>query len=248
MITRIIKLGEREINHNPYRVSLTERKDGMAIPRNMEISKIKFNNLNLEIVDKISIYIGGSEILSFEGNEMNNIILPDEGILLSKCIYHCVDMYFHFNKNYIKSKSKIVLEDEYETEEVETDEYVNVRNPETGEIYLTNIIKLIKKSTGRKIEVSVLDPYIEIPEIEVTLIPEFESSEQIIESIIWQKYLVTPEYDTWEYVKSLIDRFELKMEDGKSVEETYKLGKPFYGKIKNKLKYIGQMAGLTYGF
>ena len=248
MITQIIRLGEREINHNPYRVSLTERKDGMAIPRNMEISKIKFNNLNLEIVDKISIYIGGSEILSFEGNEMNNIILPEEGILLSKCIYHCVDMYFHFNKQYIKNKSKIVLEDEYETEEVETDEYVNVRNPETGEIYSTNIIKLIKRPTGKKIEVSIADPYVEIPEIEVTLMPEFESNEQIIESIIWQKYLVTPEYDTWEYVKSLIDRFELKMEDGKSIEEYYKVGKPFYAKIKNKLKYIGQMAGLAYGF
>jgi hypothetical protein len=248
MNSKIIRLGEREINHNPFRISLTERKDGQELPRNMEISGIKLHNVNLELLDSVSIYIGGSEILSFEGNEMNNIILPEDGILLSKCIYHCVDIYFHFNKQYIKNKSKIVLEDEYETEEVETDEYVYVRNPETGEIYSTNVIKLIKKPTGRKIEVSVSDPVIKIPEIEITLKPIFESSDQLIESIIWQKYLITPEYDTWEYIKSMIDRFELQMPDGSSVEEYYKKGKPFYSKIKNKLKYIGQMAGLAYGF
>lgn len=248
MNTRIIRLGKQEINHNPFRVSLTERRDGQALPRNMEIEKIKLHNVNLEILDEVSIHIGGTKILSFEGNEMNNIVLPEEGILLSKCVYHCVDIYFHFNKQFLKNNTKIVLEDEYETEEVETEEYVCVRNPETNEVYSTNVIKLIKKPTGRKVEVSVRDPTVGIPDIEVTLKPENESAEKIIESIIWQKYLVTPEYDTWEYIKSLVDRFELNMEDGKTVEEYYKRGKPFYAKIKNRLKYIAQMAGLAYGF
>jgi hypothetical protein len=248
MNTRIIRLGEQEINHNPFRVSLTERRDGQALPRNMEIVSIKLSNVKLEMFDEVSIHIGGTKVLSFEGNEINNIILPDEGILLSKCIYHCVDIYLHFNKHYIKNKSKIILEDEYEIEEVETDEYVYVRNQESGELYSTNVIKLIKKPTGRKIEATVSDPVVVIPDIEFTLKPMFESSESLIESVIWQKYLINPEYDNWEYIKSMIDRFELQMSDGSSVEEYYKKAKPFYAKIKNKLKYIGQMAGLAYGF
>lgn len=248
MNTVSIKLGNQEVNHNPFRVSLTERRDGQALPRNMDIASIKLNNVDLEMLDEVSIYIGGTKVLSFEGNEMNNIVLPEEGILLSKCIYHCVDMYFHFNKQFLKNNSKTILEDEYETEEVETEDMVTVRHPETNEVFYTNIIKCEKKPTGRKMEVIISHPNIEIPDIEVTLKPEFESTEKWIESIIWQKYLVTPEYDTWEYIRSLVDRFELKMTDQKSVEEYYKEGKPFYAKIKNIIKYSGQMAGLLYSF
>ena len=248
METKIIKLGRQEVSHSPFRVSLTDRRDGQSLSRNNEISSIKIHNANLNMIDKVSINIGGTEILSFEENEINNIVLPEDGILLSKCIFHTVDIYFHFNKHFLRNNSRFKIEDEYETKEIETDEVVCVKHPETGELYYTNVIKIIKNPTGRNIEVSVSDPIVEIPDIEVTLKAQFESREEIIESVIWQKYLVTPEYDTWEYVKSLVDRFELKMEDGKSVEEYYKRDKPFYAKIKNKLKYIGQMAGLMYGF
>ena len=75
-----------------------------------------------------------------------------------------------------------------------------------------------------------------------------ESSEQIINVPIWQKYLVTPEIDTCDFIKSFVDRFQLKTDTAVSVEELYKKDKPFYAKIRNELRYVGGMAGLVYGF
>lgn len=244
----MIKTGKQEINHNPFRISLVDRRDGQGATREMELASIKLHNINLDIIDEVSINIGGTKILSFESSEMNNIVLPNEGIYLSKCKYHNVDLYIHYNKKYIRDNSEVVIENEYETEEVKTDRIVYVKNPETGEVYPTNEFELIKKPTGRKKEVFESYPILEIPDIELIMKPMIESSEQIISVPIWQKYLVTPEIDTWGCIKSFVDRFQLKTDTTVPVEELYKRGKPFYAKIRNELRYVGGMAGLAYGF
>jgi hypothetical protein len=243
-----IKTGKEEINHNPFRVNLADRRDGQSLNRAMDIASIKLHNVNLDIIDEVSIYIGGSKILSFEGKEINNIVLPNEGILLSKCMYHNVDIFINFNKSYIRDNSEVVIENEYETEEVKTDRIVYVKNPETGKVYPTSEFELIRKPTGRNIEVVRSYPTLEIPDVEIGLKPAFESIDKWIITPVWQKYLVTPDVDTWEFIKSLIDRFQLKTNTEVSVEELYKRGKPFYGKIRNEIKYISGMAGLAYGF
>lgn len=244
----VIKTGKQEINHTPFRVSLVDRRDGQGATRKMELALIKLHNVNLDIIDEVSINIGGTKIFSFESSEIHNIVLPTEGIYLSKCKYHNVDLYIHYNKKYIRDNSKIILEDEFEIEEKETNKIVYVRNPETGKVYPTNEFELIKKPTDGNKEVFESYPILEIPDIELIMKPMIESSEQIINIPIWQKYLVTPEIDTWEFIKSLVDRFQLKTDTIMSVEELYKKGKPFYTKIRNELRYVGDMAGLAYGF
>jgi hypothetical protein len=229
-----------------YKVRLTDRDDGQNIPKNMDIASIKLHNVNLNIIDKVSIDIGGMEILSFVGDEINNIVLPDEGILSSKCIYHTIDIIFHFNKKYIDDNSTFVWEDEYVEEEIETDEIVCVRNPETGDVYHTNVIKLVKKQTGKKIKIITKPVTIEIPDIELTFKPEFKTSETWIVTPIYQKILVDPK--KWKTVEQLSKYQANTIDDEMTIEENFENGEPFHVKIRNELKYCNNLAGLAYAF
>jgi hypothetical protein len=244
----VLEVGKQEIDHNPYRVRLTEGEYAKEFPKNMDISSIKllnFDNSNF-CIEKISIIIGGSEMLRYRGEEINNMVLPEEGILLSRLPYHQVDINFEFNSQFIRDNSTYVDADEYVEEITESDELVEFRNPDTDEIYSGYKITRVRKPTESKIKRCIGNPRIKFPDIEFGIKAGVEGPERI-ETPFWQKVLITPKDTPWEYVQNQIDKYELHTED-KTVLEYYQTGKPFYAKIKNTIVYIAGMGGLKYGF
>ena len=54
-----IKTGKEEINHNPFRVNLADRRDGQSLNRAMDIASIKLHNVNLDIIDEVRLSTNG---------------------------------------------------------------------------------------------------------------------------------------------------------------------------------------------
>jgi hypothetical protein len=244
----VLKVGELELDHNPYRVRLTEGEYARELPKNMDISSIKllnFDNSNYAI-EKISIIIGGTEMLSYRGEEINNMILPEAGILFSRLPYHNVDINFEFNPQFIRDNSTYIDADKYVEETTESDELVEFKNPETDEICSGYKITRVRKPTGSKIKRCIGNPQFKFPDIEFEFKEAVEAPE-IIDTPFWQKLLITPKDTPWEYVQNQINKYELHTED-KTVLEYYQIGKPFYAKIKNSIIYCAGMGGIKYGF
>jgi hypothetical protein len=174
----------------------------------MDISSVKLLNFDNSkyIIEKVTIIIGGSEMLRYRGEEINNMVLPEEGILLSRLPYHNVDIHFEFNPQYIRDNSTYVEVDEYVEEIIESDELVEFRNPETNEIYSGYKIERVRKPTGKKVKELVSRPYLKFPDIEFELKPKVEELDRI-ETPFWQKLLITPKDTPWEYVQNQIDKY-----------------------------------------
>ena len=141
------------------------------------------------------------------------------------------------------------FEPEYETIEEETDEWCYVRNPETGEAEYREVVKITKVPTEKKIEVRMRNRFIEIPSIELIMVPA--NSEDVnarIETPFWEKCCIDPRIDAIESIKYRTERFKYMLVDNISLEEYYKNKIPFYMYFENKLVYVSNMAGKMFQF
>jgi hypothetical protein len=244
-----INPGPNHIYNDEYKLRLTDGPDSHDIPKDHDISAIKFINLEKNIVDKLVILIGGARILTYEGDEIYNIALPADGILMSKCKYHNIDINIHFTREFIDKHITTSFEPEYNTIEEDTDEWCYVRNPETGEAEYREIVKITKKPTGKTIEVTRRDELINIPSIELTMVPANpENVNARIETPFWEKCQIDPRIDNIENVKHRMNTFKFMLIDNINIEEYYKRKKPFHMYFENKLVYVSNMAGKMFQF
>jgi hypothetical protein len=226
----------------PYSFSLHEITNGRS-----DISEIKLINPENHVIDKIAIWIGGENILEYEGDEIDNIILPEGGLLVSKASYLTFNIKIFFNEEYIRSKCSYAMEDEYETIIEEGTELLQFKDAETDEVREGYLYSSRRERTGKKVRTLLSYPCIDLPIIECILVTARDSSGRII-TPFWDTIKIEPSKDSTDYVNRLIEKHELQMKDGTSIMEHYKEGEPFIAKIKNGIQYIGNMAGKTHIF
>ena len=244
-MSNIVKLGGFTDEVNPYlqqSFSLHEITNGKA-----DISEIKLINPEKHEIDKIIISIGGQDILEYEGDEINNIVLPEGGLLVSKTLYLTCNIKIYFNEDYIKSKCIYRMEDEYETIVEEGTELLQFRDADTDEIREGYLHASRRERTGKKLRVLLSYPHIELPIIECTLVPATEATGRIV-TPFWDNIRIDPANNSLDNVQHLINKYEMHMIDGSSLIEEYYKMKPFIAKIKNGIQYMGNAAGKTHAF
>jgi hypothetical protein len=242
MSTAVITVGENEIYTNTHKVCLTSGLYSENIPDQMDISAIQINNPNLDIIDKVAIYYGSTKLMSFEGDDINNITLPEDGLLLSKTLCDDIFIVFYFNKNYIRKNTIYTLKDEYKTDECDTDQSVMVRHPETGLVICTCIVEKNKVPTGNKISIPSVFPTILIPDITLTLSPEKDIGFNHV-TPYWEKRRIDPSYDPIDSVKIYENNNTLRTLDLMTIDEYYATNMPFVVKVLNKIEYNYEPVG-----
>ena len=180
----VVKLGgfPDEVNpYLPYNFCLHEITNGK-----FDISEIKLINPENHEIDRIAINIGGQNVLTYKEDDINNIILPERGLLVSKATYHTFNIKIYFNEEYIRRKSVYGMEDEYETIVEEGTELLQFRDADTDEIREGYLYNSHRQKTGRKVQKLLHYPHLDLPMIECTLIPATDAKGRIV-THFWDK-------------------------------------------------------------
>jgi hypothetical protein len=212
-----------------------------------DVSEIKLINHELHKIDKIVISIGGEHILLYEGDEINNIKLPEGGLLISKACYLNFHIIVYFNEEYIRSKCEYGLRDEYRTVVEEGNTLLQFRDADTDEIRKGYLYTRRQERTGRKIDTLLSYPTIEMPSFECTLLRR-KIDNASVTTPYWEKITIDPLKTSVNDIANLVDKFELQTDNNVSIMEQYNKGDTFVAKIKNQIKYVGNMAGKLYTF
>jgi hypothetical protein len=214
---------------------------------NSDISEIKLINPENHIIDKIIISIGGEPILIYDNSEINNIKLPEGGLLISKALYFNFHITVYFNEEYIRSKYEYGLKDEYTTIVEEGNELLQFRDADTDEIREGYLHTTRKEKTGRQVETLLSYPTLEMPSFECLVFPR-KIDNSILVTPYWEKIMINPSKYSAEHLAKLIEKHHLQTDDGESVIEKYNKGDTFVAKIKNQIRYVENMAGKMYIF
>jgi hypothetical protein len=244
---KLIKLGiERVIPDVPYKVCLNNNGLLQCVDADYDISGIKIINPEKHIIDKITINIGCKPTLIYEGDEINNIILPEGGILFSKALHTNIAIYIHFNKKYVKSKCDKMIVYKYREIEEETDKLVRLRDPDTNQIHSGYLIAKRKERLDEKEEIIGPDAPLKLPHIEFTVSLCKKKSENRILTPFWHKCYIDPTIESEEYINNLIIDRGLYTDDPGQLQECLSEKKPFIGKVRNSLVYISNICGTLY--
>jgi hypothetical protein len=249
----ILSVGEVELVNNSCSICLFSGQDGDKLPKNMDIQSIKLlnmDNLDYNAIDKITIQIGAFNVLTYTGDEIKNMVLSEDGLLVSRVPYLKIRINFEINKQFIEDKYGYHFVDEYITKKNKSKRKFNFEDVDTGEISVGRIVKTKLVPTGRKVkELKVPHPLYKLPDIEFGMKPAMSIKNnryEYIETPIWDRYLVNPKNEPLKDLDYRINKLELHAEDGKPILEHYVEGTPFYVKCKNYIVYNKGLCGTKY--
>lgn len=194
-------------------------------------------------IESIDVVVGGVKMMSYTRSEIsNNENIFPEGHFMSKCTFHYTTLVFHYNKEYIEQRETYHYEDEYIEKEVISDTQEEFYDG--YDYHFGYPVTRTRVASGEKIRVGHgID--VEVPQMNIIL--EYGDSKSQVG--YWDSVLIDPSKDEdIEYVNKLVEKHEFHMKDGTCVDDAIKSGKPFYGRVKNYIRYVEQMAAKVYCF
>jgi hypothetical protein len=220
------------------------------IPINYDITGIKLSDVN-ENIQEIYIMIGGQVVLRYAKKDFDNIVLPDGGLLLSKCVYHTTYIVVKYDKKYIEANTQYEVREEEIEEDIVEDEEVTFLGAD-GEYHTGRRVYRVKRSTGKKISTAVGYNLINTPTIELAVqesIVQQESHKTPIMTPFWVKIVINPvvcDEKEFEYLKT---KYNFVPDDTTiDIDTEYKNNCIITGKVRNNIVYNWSMASLETTF
>jgi hypothetical protein len=260
----VIPIGARHVNSKKNDVIvrldnyLTHFDDNTKHDDNTkyDIKSIMFTDELPDFIKSIEVCIGGQRIISVDKTDFikdHDILLTNLcgcGIKLSKCSYMTVCLKFVFDSDYLLIHEEHEMVSEYKEVETYSDEEYEIYDG--YEYHIGRRVHRREEPTGNSVHHITKDVEVQLPDIKVVLVepvsPVFPISQDHVFPV-WQT-LTLPISDDPNQIQRLRDKFELMLADDRFPDLDYAIAsrQPFTGKVKNKLRYSYQMAGLWYTF
>jgi hypothetical protein len=209
-------------------------------PSGYDIEGISFQNLDKNIIESATIYIGDGLEFKYEKNELNNIELPEGGILASRILQHKFGIQFKIKDEYVQTMSKYVQVDEYEEVEELSDELMTFKTKD-GKIYEGYPRKSIRRPTGKKVNILNETPTVTIPVIEFKVNKNDDTRlDSMYTTLYWQKFTIEPTLFPNSYIERVRKQYCFIADDTTiDIDKYIKDKKSIRGKIKVVITYTG---------
>ncbi len=209
-------------------------------PSGYDIEGISFQNLDKNVIESVTIYIGNGLEFKYENDDLHNIELPEGGILASKILQHKFGIRFTIKDTYIDTISKYIQVDEYEELEEVSDELITIKTKD-GTIHEGYPRKSIRRPTGKKVNVLNETPTIHSPSIEFQVKKNDDTClDTLYTTVYWQTFTIDPTLFPKSYIERVRNQYCFTPDDTTIDIDTYIENKtPITGKIKVVISYRG---------
>jgi hypothetical protein len=209
-------------------------------PSGYDIEGITFQNLDKNIIESATIYIGDGLEFKYENDELNNIELPEGGILASRILQHKFGIQFKIKDEYVQTMSRYVQVDEYEEIEEVGDELMMFKTKD-GTIYEGYPRKSIRRPTGKKVNILNETPTVHTPIIEFKVKKNDDTClDTLYTTVYWQTFTIDPTLFPKSYIERVRNQYCFTPDDTTIDIDTYIENKtPITGKIKVVVSYRG---------